>query len=82
MWERSTRLPAGANPIALTTQYAIATDECPECLSGSLDLAQDGDGRWGISWNLVQCNVGASAFQYSFQGSNEFYVKLAITNTR
>ena len=73
---------SGGNPISPTVQYAIATDECPECLSGSLDLAQDGDGRWSIDWYPVQCNVGDSAFQYSFQGSLATYVKMAITNTR
>lgn len=73
---------AGANPISTSTQYAIATDECPECLTGALDLSQDGDGRWGISWYPVQCDVGSTAFQYSFAGSNAQYVKMAITNTR
>ncbi|KAL0033434.1 hypothetical protein WJX77_009283 [Trebouxia sp. C0004] len=73
---------SGANPISTAVQYGIATDECPECLSGSLDLAQDGDGRWTIDWYPVQCNVGDSYFQYSFQGSNAEYVKMAITNTR
>ena len=73
---------AGANPISTFTQYAIATDECPECLTGALDLGQDGDGRWGISWYPVQCDVGSTTFQYSFAGSNAQYVKMAITNTR
>ena len=73
---------SGANPISTAVQYGIATDECPECLSGALDLAQDGDGRWTIDWYPVQCNVGDSYFEYSFQGSNAEYVKMAITNTR
>ncbi|KAL3142617.1 hypothetical protein ABBQ38_002930 [Trebouxia sp. C0009 RCD-2024] len=73
---------SGANPISTSIQYAIATDECPECLTGALDLAQDGDGRWGISWYPVQCDVGSTTFQYSFAGSNAEYVKMAITNTR
>ncbi|KAL0026654.1 hypothetical protein WJX79_001559 [Trebouxia sp. C0005] len=73
---------SGANPISTAVQYAIATDECPECLTGSLDLAQDGDGRWTIDWYPVQCDVGDSYFEYSFQGSNAEYVKMAITNTR
>lgn len=73
---------SGANPISTAVQYAIATDECPECLSGALDLAQDGDGRWTIDWYPVQCDVGTSFFEYSFQGSNAEYVKMAITNTR
>ena len=74
---------SGANPISIATQYAIATDECPECLTGALDLAQDGDGRWGISWYPVQCAVGSTTFQYSFAtGSSATYVKMSITNTR
>ena len=73
---------SGANPISTTIQYGIASDECPECLSGSLDLGQDGDGRWGVSWYPVQCQVGDSTFQYSFQGSNPNYIKMAVANTR
>lgn len=30
----------------------------------------------------VQCAVGSSTFQYAFVGSNPYYVKLQITNTR
>ena len=30
----------------------------------------------------MQCAVGTSTFQYAFVGSNPYYVKLQITNTR
>lgn len=30
----------------------------------------------------VQCAVGSSVFQYAFVGSNPYYIKLQITNTR
>ena len=30
----------------------------------------------------MQCAVGSSTFQYAFVGSNPYYVKLQITNTR
>jgi len=30
----------------------------------------------------VQCAVGSSTFQYAFVGSNPYYVKLQVTNTR
>ena len=30
----------------------------------------------------VQCAVGSSNFQYAFVGSNPYYIKLQITNTR
>ncbi len=58
-----------------------------ECfLAGALDQASVGDGRWTIAWTPVQCPVGtaqgASTFFYSFQGSNYWYLKLQIANTR
>jgi hypothetical protein len=51
-------------------------------VTGSLDLATSGDGRWKISWTPIQCDVGNTGFFYSFQGSNSYYVKLSVTNTR
>ena len=56
--------------------------KCPECAVGSLDLATPGDGRWDVSWQAVQCAVGGSTFVYTFEGSNPFYVKMRISNTR
>ena len=57
----------------------------PQC-AGALDQASPGDGRWTILWTPVQCPVGvgrtASPFFYSFQGSNPWYLKLQIANTR
>lgn len=58
------------------------TDECPECAEGDLDLATSGDGRWGVEWQAVQCNTGDTPVQYSFQGSNNYYLKLQVANTR
>ncbi len=56
------------------------------CRTGALDQASPGDGRWTILWTPVQCPVGvgraASPFFYSFQGSNPWYLKLQIANTR
>ena len=49
---------------------------------GSLDLATPGDGRWDLSWQAVQCAVGGSSFVYTFEGSNPFYVKMRVSNTR
>lgn len=71
-----------ANPVPQQTQYAIVGDLCPECQSGDLDQAATGDGRWKISWYPVQCNVADSNFIYSFQGSNPYYLKLQVANTR
>lgn len=53
-----------------------------QCLSGSLDQGGNGDGRWKIHWHAVQCNVGNSNFLYSFQGSNDYYVKMNVANAR
>ena len=72
----------GTLPVPETVAYAIVADECPECKTGDLDIATSGDGRWTIQWHAVPCDVGATSFQYSFQNSNPWYVKLGITNTR
>lgn len=48
---------------------------CPECSSGDLDFAADGDGRWDISWHFVPCD-GGDDITYIFEGSNEFYWKI------
>ena len=53
-----------------------------QCLSGSIDQGANGDGRWKIHWHAVQCNVGSSSFLYSFQGSNDYYVKMNVANAR
>lgn len=73
---------SGGDPVSPSPQYGLIADECPECLTGSLDIAEAKDGRWGISWLPVQCQVGTSSFQYSFQGSNSYYIKMSVTNTR
>lgn len=58
------------------------TDLCPECKPGDLDQARAGDGRWQINWYPVQCNVTNTPFWYSFQGSNTWYIKMQVANTR
>ncbi|XP_059142651.1 expansin-YoaJ-like [Physella acuta] len=57
-------------------------DLCPECKEGDVDLALNGDGRWDVTIRAVQCPVGASTIQYTFQGSNPWYLKLQIRNAR
>ena len=42
----------------------------------------EGDGRWDIEIRAVQCPVGTSAIQYWLQGSNAWYLKLQVRNTR
>jgi len=60
----------GTTPIPDTVQYVMVSNECPECLTGSLDQASNGDGRFKINWHAVQCEVGQSTFVYAFVGSN------------
>jgi len=57
-------------------------DLCPECQPGDVDLSLNGDGRWDIQIQAVQCPVGNTKIQYSFQGSNYWYVKLQVRNAR
>lgn len=49
MQYKGTGTGSGANPIQTDEwKFGIVSDECPECLSGSIDLAVDGDGRWQV----------------------------------
>jgi expansin (peptidoglycan-binding protein) len=71
----------GSNPI--NGQHIVfIKDLCPECKAGDVDLALNGDGRWNIQIQAVQCPVGNTKIQYSFQGSNPWYVKVQIRNAR
>ena len=71
-----------ANPVTEEVRYVQVTNLCPECHTGDLDQELNGDGRWLIEWEPVQCNVGYTSFVYSFQGSNGYYIKLQVANTR
>jgi len=71
---------AGSNPIT-GTFLAVVDDLCPECKTGSLDLAKNGDGRWGINWVAVDCPVNGG-LTYFFQGSNPYYLKMQVGNAR
>lgn len=53
-----------------------------QCKKGDLDLARPGDGRWRVEWTPVDCAVGGSFFQYAFEGSNSFYLKVRVLNAR
>ena len=64
-------------------EYLVFTkDLCPECHPGDIDFALKGDGRWDITIQAVQCPVGDTIIQYSFQGSNSWYIKLQVRNAR
>ncbi|ESP00688.1 hypothetical protein LOTGIDRAFT_157978 [Lottia gigantea] len=71
----------GTNPIKGHFVVFVA-DLCPECKTGSLDFAINGDGRWKIEIQAVQCPVGNTKLEYKFQGSNSYYIKLQIRNAR
>ncbi|KAK7093758.1 hypothetical protein V1264_007452 [Littorina saxatilis] len=58
-------------------------DLCPSCKAGDMDLmAVNGDGRWDIRIKAVQCPVRNTFIQYWLQGSNAWYIKLQVRNTR
>ena len=52
---------------------------------GDLDLYIEGDGKWDISFDAIDCpDVTGSEgnIQYRFTGSNGWYLKLQITNSK
>ena len=49
---------------------------------GDLDFFIDGDGRWEIEYQAVQCPVGQTGLQYWFQGSDGWYLKVQTRNER
>ena len=73
---------AGANPVGRAIRFVLTSNQCPECLAGSIDQEISGDGRWRAGWTPVQCAVGSAPFVYSFQGSNAWFIKLQVANTR
>ncbi|KAL8591884.1 hypothetical protein ACOMHN_044380 [Nucella lapillus] len=68
----------------LNGEYIVfVKDLCPGCgEDGSVDFSLSGDGRWDIEIQAVQCPVGNNKLQYSFQGSNPWYLKLQVANYR
>lgn len=60
----------GTTPIPETVQYAMVSNQCPECRTGDLDQASNGDGRFKINWHAVQCQVGDSNIIYAFDNCN------------
>ncbi len=35
--------------------YATVDNVCPECSYGDIDLGLNGDGRWKMNWDFVDC---------------------------
>ncbi|KAL8583685.1 hypothetical protein ACOMHN_037408 [Nucella lapillus] len=82
---------SGNNPV--TGTFTVFLDNlCPECHTGGggertlwwgdVDLGINGDGRWDVSIQAVQCPVGNGKLQFKFEGSNPYYVKLQVRNSR
>lgn len=71
---------AGANPLPRTFD-AYVMDECPTCGgAGDLDVARPGDGRWPLSWRVVDCPVIPGGPRLFLVGSHAWYVKAQVRN--
>lgn len=71
---------SGHSPI--TGSFIVyVKDICHECKQGDVDFAVNGDGRWKISMQAVQCPVHGN-IEYKLQGSNDWYIKLQVRNDR
>ncbi|CAN0192998.1 unnamed protein product, partial [Phaeothamnion confervicola] len=81
---------SGRNPLPTNkirygvSKDVVVVDRCPECGKGSVDWRDNTqlDGRFGMKWYPVQCPVGATKLQYKTEGSNVWYLKLSIRNSR
>jgi len=72
---------SGANPPPTTPFLVYVNNLCPSCVNDGIDLGLSGDGAWDISWKAVACPVTTN-IQYLFQGSNAYYIKLQVRNTK
>lgn len=52
-----TGVGAGDTPIS-GTFLGYVSDYCKDCEYGGLELGKVGDGRWGVSWKVVECGGG------------------------
>merc|ERR1719174_3022239 len=79
-----TCLEVSSPSMGLKNAFAIVNNLCPECHRGDLDFALAGDGRWSdLRWKAVPC-AGSffSAFGFLLQGSNEWYLKVAVKRSK
>lgn len=35
--------------------FATIDNLCPECKDGDIDFGMEGDGRWDITWDFIDC---------------------------
>lgn len=90
-WQGSLPCGACANVTGPDGRVTVRiVDLCPECVHGDLDLSPDaferlaqlGDGRIPISWELVACETkGPITWQFS-SGSNPWWVAIQVRNHR
>ena len=55
---------------------------CPECAHGSIDMANDGNGRWQGEWFAVPCHTGDTPMHYSIVVSSYYWFSMVISNSR
>merc|ERR1719183_1116088 len=70
--------------MGLNKAFAIVNNLCPECHKGDLDFATNGDGRWNdLRWKAVPCSGSFfSKFAFIMQGSNQWYLKVAVKRSK
>jgi len=70
--------------MGLNKAFAIVNNLCPECHTGDLDFATNGDGRWSdLRWKAVPCKGSFfSKFAFIMQGSNQWYLKVAVKRSK
>jgi expansin (peptidoglycan-binding protein) len=70
--------------MGLNKAFAIVNNLCPECHTGDLDFATNGDGRWNdLRWKAVPCKGSFfSKFAFIMQGSNQWYLKVAVKRSK
>ena len=49
-----TGVGAGGTPVGRF--FAAVNNLCPECKTGDIDFALNGDGRWKVNWKVVDCS--------------------------
>eukprot|EP01120_Amphizonella_sp_Union-15-10_P010249 TRINITY_DN4081_c0_g2_i2.p1 TRINITY_DN4081_c0_g2~~TRINITY_DN4081_c0_g2_i2.p1 ORF type:complete len:279 (+),score=35.82 TRINITY_DN4081_c0_g2_i2:26-862(+) len=66
------------------TFLAFADNLCPECAPTAVDLAESGDGRWGITYRVVPCPLdpGNRNLQlFIKEGSSTYHIEINVRNS-
>jgi expansin (peptidoglycan-binding protein) len=71
-------------------QVVRIVDQCPECLTGSLDLSMEAfakiadvsAGRVPIKWHEVACDVSGPIAYHHKDGTSQYYTAIQIRNHR